>query len=438
VVTPGSTYKVFFSDGGETIAQALGKIELSEDKTRPDVALMKILKGKDRHGVVMSLADLHKGDACLSIAYPESLDQVQPTIRFGRIIEPLNNRGFIRSTAMMEPGDSGGPLFNLSGELIGLHSAIEIPESANYDVPVNLYQKYWSALQEPLVYHSWPEKADTLQKISRTIHFTWPKAETYTGTCVRITSRLNGKEQTVLATVIRSVLISKSSMVGDSVFILGQPGIVIARDKANDLVLIRPAQKLKGLKIKWATSPDPGNILFAPVIDSVITGILSGGPLELPRITSAGFLGATPVHGSSPERVYFVRPGSPAAQHDIRTGDIIPGLKDSLTLHWPGDTLRLKLQRGSQMLFKSIVLTYPPQILHDHPADHFAGGRSQRSDGFRSIYSTDLILSPEQCGGPVFDAQGRFLGISIARFSRANSVLIGVGTLMQFIAAHLR
>lgn len=358
VVTPGNTYKVFFPDGGEAIAQALGKIELSEDKTRPDVALMKILKDKDRPGVVMSVADLHRGEPCLSVAYPESLDQAQPTIRFGRVIEPLNSRGFIQSTALMEPGDSGGPLFNLSGELIGLHSAIEIPESANYDVPVNLYRKYWSALQEPIVYHNWPERVDTIQKYNRTIGFTWPKAGTYTGTCVRITSRLNGKTQTVLGTVIQSVVVSKNSMVGDSVFILGEPGIVIARDKAHDLVLIRPAQKFKGLKIKRRASPGSGNILFAPVIDSVVTGILSGGPLELPKITSAGFLGATPVHGSSPERIYFVRPGSPATQHDIRTGDIIPGLNDSLAAHWPGDTLQFKLQRGSQTLFKSIVLTY--------------------------------------------------------------------------------
>jgi serine protease Do len=438
VITPGNTYKVFFPDGGEAIAQALGKIELSEDKTRPDVALMKILKGKDRPGVVMSVADLHRGEPCISIAYPESLDQAQPTIRFGWVTEPLNSRGFIRSTALMEPGDSGGPLFNLNGELIGLHSAIEIPESANYDVPVNLYQKYWSALQEPVVYHNWPEKEDTIQKDNRTVSFTWPKAGAYSGTCVRITSRLNGKTQAVLATVIESLVVSKNSMVGDSVFILGKPGVVIARDKAHDLVLIRPAQKLRGLKIKETSNSDPGTILFAPVLDSVVTGILSGGPLDLRRITSAGFLGATPVHGSSPERIYFVRPGSPAAQHDIRAGDIAPGLNDSIAHHWPGDTLQLKLQRGSEILFKSIVLTYPPLMLHDHPADHFAGGRSQRRDGFRNVYSTDLILRPEQCGGPVFDAQNHFLGINIARFSRANSVLIGIQVIKDFVMVNSR
>lgn len=438
VITPGSTYKIFFPNGEETIAEALGKIELSEDKTRPDVALMRILKGTNHPGVVMSLADLHKDQPCLSIAYPESLDQEQPTIRLGKVIEPLNSRGFIRSTALMEPGDSGGPLFNLSGELIGLHSAIGIPESENYDVPVNLYQEYWSALQKPVIYRNWPERVDAVQKDNRTLEFTWPKAGTYTGTCVRITSRLDGKAQTVLGTVIQSFVVSKSSIVGDSVFILGKPGIVIARDKEHDLVLIRPAQKLKGLKIKQIISPDPGEVLFAPVIDSVVTGIVSGGPIGLRKINSAGFLGATPQHGSSPEKIYFVRPGSPAAQLDIRSGDIIPGLNDSLKAHWPGDTLQLKLQRGSKNILKSVVLTYPPLMLHDHPAYHFAGGSSQRNDGFRNIYSTDLILRPEQCGGPVFDMQNHFIGINIARFSRANSVLISAQAIKDFIVVNSR
>lgn len=438
VITPGNTYKVFFPNGGEAIAQALGKIELSEDKTRPDVALMKILKGANYPEALISLADVHKDQPCLSIAYPESLDQQQPTIRFGKVIEPLNSRGFIRSTALMEPGDSGGPLFNLGGELIGLHSAIGIPELENYDVPVNLYQKYWSALQQPIVYRSWPEQADAFQKDNKTIEFTWPQAGTYTGTFVSVKSRLNGKAQTALGTVIQSFVVSKSSIVGDSVLILGKPGIVIARDKEHDLVLIRPVQKLRGLKIKQAMSPNPGDVLFAPLIDSVVTGIISGGPIRLRKINSAGFLGATPLHGSIPEKIFFVRPGSPAAQHDIRSGDIIPGLNDSLNAHWPGDTLKLKLQRGSENLLKSIVLTYPPLMLHEHPAYHFAGGRSLRNDGFRNIYSTDLILRPEQCGGPVFDAQHTFVGINIARFSRANSILISAQVIKDFIVANSR
>jgi serine protease Do len=438
VTIPGNTYKVFFADGHETIAEALGKIELADDKTRPDVAIMKIFKGDNWPSVALgSSAALVNNEPCLSIAYPETLNLTQPTVRLGKVTEPLNQRGFIRSTALMEPGDSGGPLFNLAGELIGLHSAIEIPEAANYDVPVDLYKKYWTALQEPVVYHNWPEKVNKIAPVlSKSPIISKVQIGNYTGTCIKISSRINGKSETVLGTVIQSLVVSKNSLVGDSVMIQGKPAIIVARDKTNDLVLIRPAQKLKGLTFTVKANLQSGDRLIAPVIDSTVSGIISGGPIDLPKTASAGFLGATPVHSSNPAKIYFVRPGSPAALHDIRVGDIVPGLNDTLAIHWPGDTLQFKLQRGQESLVKTIVLTYPPQMIHDHPAEHFAGGKSQRRDSFNGIYTTDLILRPEQCGGPVFDAQHHFVGLNIARFSRANSILISAETIRKFIEAH--
>lgn len=438
VTIPGNTYKVFFPDGREAIAKALGKIELADDKTRPDVALMMIVKGNDWPSVVMSEYKLNNNEPCLSIAYPETLNQTQPTVRLGKVTEPLNSRGFIRSTALMEPGDSGGPLFNALGELIGLHSAIEIPEAANYDVPVGLYQKYWVALEEPVVYHNWPEKSSVVPSINRLSKFSWPNPGNYAGTCVKVISRTKGKNQSVLGTVISSLVVSKNSLVGDSVTIMGKPAMIIARDKTNDLVLLRPMQKLKGITIK-AAKPRIGDFLFAPVIDSVVAGIISGGPLNLPNTTGGGFLGATPAHGTNPARVYFVRPGSPAAKHDIRVGDIVDGYADAVAFndmigkHWPGDTLTIQLKRGPETLKKTIVLSYPPQIIHDHPAEHFAGGKSLRRDGFNNIYTSDLILQPEQCGGPLFDTENHFCGIAIARFSRANSIILNTETIKNFI-----
>ncbi|MFD2874165.1 trypsin-like peptidase domain-containing protein [Mucilaginibacter ximonensis] len=438
VTIPGNTYKVFFTDGREAIAKALGKIELADDKTRPDVAMMMIVKGTDWPSAEMSESKLNDNEPCLSIAYPESLNQTQPTVRLGKVTEPLNSRGFIRSTALMEPGDSGGPLFNIRGELIGLHSAIEIPEAANYDVPVDLYQKYWLALQDPVVYHNWPEKSTFIAGKTRLSTFSWPKAGNYTGAYVKMTSFYKGQAQNVLGTVVSSLVVSKSSLVGDSVIIMGKLATVIARDKTNDLVLLRPVQKLKGISINPVT-PQVGDFLFAPVEDSVVAGIISGGQLDLAKVSGGGFLGATPAHGSSPARVYFVRPGSPAAQHDIRVGDILDGYADAAAFNamianlWPGDTVSVQLKRGAEILKKTIVLTYPPQIVYDHPADHFAGGKSLRRDGFKEVYTSDLVLKPEQCGGPVFDAKNHFCGIVIARFSRANSIILTAETIRKFI-----
>jgi serine protease Do len=453
VSIPGNIYKVMFPDGREAIAVALGKIELADDKTIPDVAMMKIVtKGNWPNVEIGSSAALQKQEPCLSSAYPESLNQTQPTIRLGKVTTSLNTRGFISSTCLMEPGDSGGPLFNLSGQLIGLHSAIEIAEDKNYDVPVDLYEKYWTALQQPIVYHHWPETVSAIPagKISPYIT-SWPKSGNYSGTCVKLNSHLDGKLQTVMGTVLsykgQTFIVSKSSLVGSAV-IMGNAALsIIARDPNTDLVLLRTATKLKGgIKLDETDHAiQTGSFLFAPLADtSTISGILSGGPLDLPKINSAGFLGATPMHSSSPAKIFFVRAGSPAALSGIKTGDVVMQLNgqsiadasaftDAMSKTWPGDTLKIKIKRGAEEIAKAITLTYPPEIIHDHPAEHFAGGKSRRRDGFKQIYTTDLVLRPEQCGGPVFDAQHHFCGIVIARYSRVNSLLISAAEIRRFV-----
>lgn len=453
VSIPGNTYKVMFPDGREGIAVALGKIELADDKTIPDVALMKMVtKGNWPQVEIGSSAVLQKQEPCLSIAYPESLNQTQPTVRLGKVTDPLNTRGFISSTCLMEPGDSGGPLFNLSGQLISLHSAIEISEDKNYDVPVDLYEKYWTALQQPIVYHQWPEIVSTIPAGKVSLHLTgWPKAGNYGGTCVILASRLDNKIQTIMGTVLsykgQTFIISKSSLVGSSVTMGNATLSIIARDPNTDLVLLRPGAKLKGgIKLDETDSTiQTGSFLFAPLADtSTITGILSGGPLDLPKTNSAGFLGATPMHNSSPAKIFFVRAGSAAALSGIKTGDVVTQLNgqpitdagafaDAMARTWPDDTLKIKVKRGAEEIEKTIILTYPPEIIHDHPAEHFAGGKSRRRDGFNQIYTTDLVLKPEQCGGPVFDAQHHFCGIAMARYSRVNSLLIKAAEIRQFV-----
>ncbi|MDB5159610.1 MAG: hypothetical protein JWR50_4317 [Mucilaginibacter sp.] len=456
VIIPGNTYKVMFPDGRETIAIALGKIELADDKTVPDVALMKILKGNWPQVEIGSSAALQKQQPCLSIAYPESLNLGQPTVRLGKVTDPLNGRGFIHSTCLMEPGDSGGPLFDLAGQLIGLHSAIEVPEADNYDVPVDLYQKYWVALQQPVVYHNWPETVSNIKPAKVLPVLTdRPKPGNYDGTCVKLSSRLDAKAQMVMGAVFsykgQTLIVSKSSLIGNAVMMGKTTVSIIARDLNTDLVLLRPAAKLTGgIELEETGSGmQTGDFLFAPLADtSTVCGIISGGPLDLPKTNSTGFLGATPMHNSSPAKIYFVRAGSPAALNQVKTGDVITmlngapitdadGFADVMSKTWPGDTTKIKIKRGAEEIEKTIVLTYLPDIIHDHPAEHFAGGKSRRRDGFQHIYTSDLILRPWQCGGPVFDTQHHFCGINIARYSRVNSLFIKAADVRQFVLKHL-
>jgi serine protease Do len=481
VSEPGNTYKVMFPDGRECIAKALGKIEFAEDKTRPDVALMKIVTGGTWPcAEIGDSENLRPLEPCISIAYPESLNQSQPTVRFGHVTVPHVERGFIKSTCMMEPGDSGGPLFDVEGRVIGLHSAIEVPEYDNYDVPVHLYKKYWTALQQTITYHALPEKTDTfspavaghkaLPGLARMTDFVGVSKKNQRN-CVKVVSIFNGKPEKIngilislsgesqLSTGNGSLIVSKSSMVGDTgLFVLygskRARATVIARDNSTDLVLLQLLYRIPGgIKIgdiKRRQLPDipEGSILISPQPDTTaITSVLGSPRFDLPRISSLAFSGATPLHGSKPAKVYFVRPGSQAAASGMRPGDVITNINNipiddaedflhEMLKFWPGDTVIFQYKREGTGMQCRILLSYPPQIKYNHPAEFFAGGKSIRRDGFIGVYVNDAILRPDQCGGPVFDLNGNFCGMNIARFSRANSVLLTTDHIVEIINKH--
>ena len=53
----------------------------------------------------------------------------------------------IQSTALMEPGDSGGPLFDLQGRVIGIHSRLA-EHGKELRSTVNIYKEFWNELNE--------------------------------------------------------------------------------------------------------------------------------------------------------------------------------------------------------------------------------------------------------------------------------------------------
>ncbi len=48
----------------------------------------------------------------------------------------------------MEPGDSGGPLFDLDGKVVGIRSQIQQSVKENFDIPIASFRLYWDQLQK--------------------------------------------------------------------------------------------------------------------------------------------------------------------------------------------------------------------------------------------------------------------------------------------------
>lgn len=481
---PGNIYLVNFPDGKTAVAKGLGEIEFTENKTIPDAAMMKIVeKGNWPYAEMGWSSSLKPGEPCLSIAYPETLNQAKPSIRFGRITDLKNKWGFIQSTCLMEPGDSGGPLFDHLGRLVALHSAIGVSEAENYEIPVDIYRRYWTALNQPQTYGALPSIRDSVgtdprrSEIITVDDFKDPKfsfAARNPGsqqTCIRIKSTLDGKDQQVNGTLfavpvriaggtaVSSLIISKSSMTGNDPTYLSPknsraPLKVIYRDQDNDLVLLQASSEIKGgIQLKQFTGDTIsvqtlGRFLFSPQPNrGGRVSVLGSMYFNSPKRFSLGYLGAMATFKNDHITITMVQPGSPASTSGIEAGDQVLSVNDAAVIqpvdygtqlmkYWPGDPVTFKIKRSEKVYSKDLVLGVFNPPASNHPAEQFLGGKSIRRDGFPTVFSHDAIIVPDECGGPVFDLNQHFYGINIARFSRTSTLVIPAAVIRRLIKEH--
>lgn len=473
-ILPGKNYKVFFPDGRECIALSLGKIENKDTPGIPDVGMMKITdKGTYPFAEMGYSASLLKNEPCISISYPESLNQILPTLRLGNVAEVKNEYGFIRSTCKMEPGDSGGPLFDYYGRVIGLHSAIDVSEEMNFEIPVDLYRRYWTALNSETLYTAFPEKKDSvkadplsllLQKESKqkALHpdFDIPALK---NTCFFIKSMINGKDQEINATLLnvnksngakKQFLVSKNTMVGEQVQcdINGTkvPVKLIGKDQENDLVLFELEQRITGgidlnISATDTVKIEMGKLLYS--IDpagKLMRSVLGSSLFNLPKINSQPYLGAMVVYNSSPVQFSLIKADSPAEKAGIKVGDELISINGKpikkagdfapeILKYWADDEVTFEWGNASDKMSKTLKLEGRAQSVFNHPAEKFEGGKSARRDGFNAVFTHDAAIRANACGSPVFDWQGSFYGINIARFSRTTTVVVPKKTIISFV-----
>jgi serine protease Do len=88
---------------------------------------------------------LQPGHWCLATGHPGGYQSGRaPVVRFGRVLTP--NRSAVMTDCTLVGGDSGGPLFDMQGRVIGIHSRIGGPITANIHVPVDTYRETWDRL----------------------------------------------------------------------------------------------------------------------------------------------------------------------------------------------------------------------------------------------------------------------------------------------------
>jgi serine protease Do len=94
-------------------------------------------------------ADMKKGDWCVVTGHPGGFRPGRsPVVRVGRVLEVNLTvpRAYVRTDCTLVGGDSGGPLFDMHGRVIGIHSRIDRSITANLHVPVDTYRETWGRL----------------------------------------------------------------------------------------------------------------------------------------------------------------------------------------------------------------------------------------------------------------------------------------------------
>lgn len=150
VVDGASVIKVKLQDGREYSAHVIGTDPLT------DVALIKLDKAKDLP--VASFAatgSLRVGDAVVAIGNPFGLGGTVTSgivSAMGRNIESGPYDNFIQTDAAINKGNSGGPLFNTDGQVVGMNTAIFSPTGGSvgigFSVPADTIQSIVTQLRD--------------------------------------------------------------------------------------------------------------------------------------------------------------------------------------------------------------------------------------------------------------------------------------------------
>jgi len=162
VIKEGNKAIAKFSDG--TVLPVDGV--LAADKHR-DLAIIKI-QGKFRTLILGNSDRVQVGEEVVAIGNPLGLElTVSNGIVSGLRTDKEVGGKFLQTTAPISPGSSGGPLFNMLGEVVGINTMyLEGGENLNFAIPINDAKLLLSNQSATL--QSLPNEEEAPTKVSKT------------------------------------------------------------------------------------------------------------------------------------------------------------------------------------------------------------------------------------------------------------------------------
>jgi serine protease Do len=133
---------VYFEDGSTAKGRTLGMSAFT------DTGLIRLEgDGPWPARPMAAVNQSREGDWLFALGFPEGRfgqEERGVVLRVGRLLakRPL----VLQTDCKLIGGDSGGPLFNLLGEVVGIHSRISVPTEFNFHAPVEAFHREWKLL----------------------------------------------------------------------------------------------------------------------------------------------------------------------------------------------------------------------------------------------------------------------------------------------------
>jgi len=140
----GKDVTVIMADGTKLKAETRGL------DSETDAALIQIIEklpeGKPLPTVeINKLDDTKLGDWVFSLGHSGGFDKARGAVsRIGRLVRVANTT--LQTDGALIGGDSGGPLFDMEGRLIGIHSRVGAVVGVNLHVPVKVFTDNWERM----------------------------------------------------------------------------------------------------------------------------------------------------------------------------------------------------------------------------------------------------------------------------------------------------
>jgi serine protease Do len=156
---PGRQLTVVMPDGKRYKGKVLG-FDPKVDSGMAQLTEPGPNDGKWPYAEIAPSKDVKGGQWVIATGHPGGFKVGRPPVvrvgRIGRTSMGTDGSTFLQTDTTLVGGDSGGPLWDMHGRVIGIHSRIGQPINQNLDVPSDKYTEAWDALKSETVLHVTP------------------------------------------------------------------------------------------------------------------------------------------------------------------------------------------------------------------------------------------------------------------------------------------